>query len=38
MAVHGWTRVGAGTFHHFHATWIIDLKPRCTRGCMAAAK
>jgi Protein of unknown function (DUF4058) len=25
MPVHDWTRVSAGTFHHFHATWIIDL-------------
>ena len=25
MTVHDWTRVGAGTFHHFHSLWIGDI-------------
>ena len=26
MPVHDWTRVGAGTFHDFHCSWIVHLK------------
>ncbi|MBI2479556.1 MAG: DUF4058 family protein [Planctomycetia bacterium] len=25
MPIHDWTRVNAGTFHHFHAAWITHL-------------
>jgi len=25
MPVHEWTRVTAGTFHHFHNAWITEL-------------
>ena len=25
MPVHDWTRVTAGTFHHFHQAWITAL-------------
>src|SRR5206468_12780014 len=34
MPVHDWTRVGAGTFHDFHATWIIDLKRALNAGLL----
>jgi hypothetical protein len=25
MPVHDWTRVSAGTFHHFHQAWIVEI-------------
>lgn len=25
MPVHDWSRVGAGTFHHFHSLWIAEI-------------
>ncbi|MBI4617421.1 MAG: DUF4058 family protein [Planctomycetes bacterium] len=25
MSVHDWTRAPAGTFHHFHTAWIVEL-------------
>ena len=28
MQIHNWTRVTAGTFHHFHSLWIADIS-RC---------
>src|SRR5690242_14462834 len=34
MPVHDWTRVGAGTFHDFRATWIIDLKRALNEGLL----
>jgi hypothetical protein len=34
MPVHDWTRVSAGTFHDFHATWIIDLKRSLNAGVL----
>jgi hypothetical protein len=34
MPVHDWTRVSAGTFHDFHATWIIDLKRTLNSGLL----
>lgn len=26
MPIHDWTRVGAGVFHHFHHSWVEELK------------
>jgi hypothetical protein len=34
MPVHDWARVGAGPFHDFHATWIIDLKRALNAGLL----
>lgn len=34
MSIHDWTRVGAGTFHDFHATWIIELKRALNTGVL----
>jgi hypothetical protein len=28
MPLHDWTRVEAGVFHDFHATWIPEIKKR----------
>jgi Protein of unknown function (DUF4058) len=25
MPIHDWTRVSAGTFHHFHQAWIVEI-------------
>ena len=32
MPIHDWTRVGAGTFHDFHQTWIIEIKRALNAG------
>ncbi len=32
MTIHDWTRVTAGTFHHFHQTWIIELSRSLNTG------
>jgi hypothetical protein len=32
MPVHDWTRVGAGTFHHFHSAWITHLTEALNDG------
>jgi hypothetical protein len=34
MPVHDWSRVPAGTFHDFHATWIPMLKRVLNRGVL----
>src|SRR5262249_57519087 len=34
MPIHDWTRVGAGTFHDFHATWIVEIKRVLNRGIL----
>jgi hypothetical protein len=34
MPIHDWSRVSAGTFHHFHATWIIDLMRALNAGLL----
>ena len=26
MPIHDWTRVDAGVFHHFHVSWIVEIK------------
>lgn len=36
MPVHDWTRVKAGTFHHFHQTWITHLAGDLNRGLLPA--
>jgi hypothetical protein len=36
MPIHDWTRVTAGTFHHFHQTWIIELSRALNGGCLPA--
>ena len=32
MPVHDWTRVQAGTFHHFHCAWITHLAEALNGG------
>lgn len=34
MPVHDWTKVRAGTFHHFHLTWISRLCARLNGGAL----
>jgi hypothetical protein len=34
MRIHDWTRVHAGIFHDFHATWIPDIKRALNRGLL----
>lgn len=34
MPVHDWTRVSAGTFHHFHGSWIIHLSEALNGGVL----
>lgn len=34
MPVHDWTRVSAGTFHHFHGSWIIHLSEALNSGVL----
>lgn len=34
MPVHDWTRVSAGTFHHFHTAWIAELAKSLNRGLL----
>lgn len=36
MTVHDWTRVSAGTFHHFHNLWIGDLCKALNSGVLPA--
>jgi hypothetical protein len=36
MPVHDWTRVFPGTFHDFHASWIIHLKEALNSGVLPA--
>lgn len=32
MAIHDWTRVSAGTFHHFHTIWLAHLAEELNQG------
>ena len=32
MPIHDWTQVTAGTFHHFHQTWIIEITRALNAG------
>jgi len=34
MPVHDWTRVSAGTFHHFHQAWITSLSDALNAGLL----
>ena len=34
MHIHNWRRVGAGTFHHFHNSWITHLSETLNAGCL----
>ena len=34
MAIHDWTRVDAGLFHHFHQTWITALCHALNTGAL----
>src|SRR5713226_2976432 len=34
MPVHDWTRVSAGTFHHFHGSWITRLSDALNGGLL----
>ena len=34
MAAHDWTKVSAGIFHHFHATWIPEIAMSLNAGLL----
>ncbi|HTU93830.1 MAG TPA: hypothetical protein VMF69_27365 [Gemmataceae bacterium] len=34
MPVHDWTRVGNGIFHHFHYSWVLEIKRALKRGLL----
>lgn len=34
MPVHDWTRVSDGTFHHFHYSWVLEIKRALKRGLL----
>jgi hypothetical protein len=34
MPIHDWTRVDAGTFHHFHQDWTIEICRTLNRGLL----
>ena len=34
MPIHDWTRVDAGIFHDFHATWVIEIKRALNAGLL----
>jgi hypothetical protein len=34
MPVHNWTRVSAGTFHHFHSLWIPEISNALNHGIL----
>lgn len=34
MPVHDWTRVSDGVFHHFHHSWIVEIKRALRRGLL----
>ena len=36
MPLHDWTRVTAGTFHHFHLAWIAELRRVLNGGLLPA--
>ncbi|HWE97840.1 MAG TPA: DUF4058 family protein [Tepidisphaeraceae bacterium] len=36
MPIHDWTRVAAGTFHHFHQTWIVEISRALNAGRLPA--
>ena len=36
MPIHDWTKVGAGIFHDFHQTWIIEIKRALNAGLLPA--
>ena len=37
MPIHDWTRVGAGTFHAFHLSWISEIQLALNRGLLPAS-
>lgn len=34
MPIHDWTRVEAGTFHHFHQCWVVAIGNALNRGLL----
>jgi hypothetical protein len=34
MPIHDWTRVNAGTFHHFHVSWITEIARALNAGLL----
>lgn len=34
MAIHDWTRIFAGGFHHFHQAWILRISDQLNRGVL----
>src|SRR4051794_5922539 len=34
MPVHDWSRVDAGTFHHFHSLWIAEISNALNDGLL----
>src|SRR5262245_28196337 len=37
MPIHDWTRVSAGTFHHFHAAWVPEIAKALNGGILPPA-
>jgi hypothetical protein len=36
MPIHDWSRVSAGTFHHFHTSWIVEIGGALNAGLLPA--
>src|SRR5215831_15550046 len=34
MPAHDWARVGDGTFHDFHYSWVLEIKRALKRGLL----
>src|SRR5262245_57812585 len=34
MPIHDWTRVNAGIFHHFHASWVPEIAKALNNGIL----
>jgi len=37
MPIHDWSRVDAGTFHHFHRAWTIEIARALNNGLLPAS-
>lgn len=35
MPMHDWTRVSDGIFHHFHHSWVVEIKRALRRGLLS---
>ena len=34
MPIHDWNRISDGTFHHFHANWIVEISRALNSGVL----